>query len=361
MSRQTRLQINLAALRDNFRLAAKKAPTSQTLAVIKADAYGHGMAPVAQALETEAAAFAVATIDEGLTLRQLTTKPILVLEGVYRPDELAEATHHKLTLMVHDQSQVELICETTMHQAVALWLKADTGMHRLGLAPADVPAVYSRLKALSWVQPDLVVSSHFANASEPEHPYNDLQWQQFEQLMQQLPDGTKFSMANSAALLSRPASRLDWNRPGIMLYGGAPFDDIDHPLAEALMPVMSFISEVIAVRDIKAGEPVGYGSGWTAMNATTIATIAAGYADGYPRHAPPGTPVLINGQQCSLAGRVSMDMITVDVTDRQVTVGDQAELWGQNISINQIAEQAGTISYSLMTAVSQRVPRIYQN
>jgi alanine racemase len=212
----------------------------------------------------------------------------------------------------------------------------------------------------AWVETRPVICSHFANASDPEHPENKLQWQAVQALMDRVGNQYEISLANSAALLSNADYSLHWNRPGIMLYGGAPFDDIDHPLAEPLKPAMHLTTEVIAVRDIQVGETVGYGSTWTASRPSTIATLAIGYADGYPRHAPTGTPVAVNGQRVPLVGRVSMDMITVDVTGiGPVSLGDPAELWGATISIDEVAQHVGTISYDLMTAITSRVPKHY--
>ena len=330
------------------------------MAVIKGNAYGHGMSEVANALAPHADAFAVATIDEALSLRDISSLPIVVMQGVYRLEQLVEASQRQLTIMVHHPDQVALIKETPLHQPINLWLKVDSGMHRLGLSHQQCLAAVEQLSTVPWIKSKPVICSHLANASDPAHPENEQQWQLFNTLMETLGPDFEYSLANSPALLSNSRYCLDWNRPGIMLYGGAPFDDIHHPLAAELQPAMYLTSEVIAIREIAKGETVGYGSTWTATRPSTIATLAIGYADGYPRLMPSGTPVAINGQRASLVGRVSMDMITVDVTDLdKVTLGDQAEMWGKIVSINEIADRLGTISYELMTSVTPRVRKVY--
>jgi len=359
MARQIRACIQRSALKHNYQIACNSAPGSQAMAVVKGDAYGHGLEGVVETLDDMVPAYAVATIDEGLQLRRISGKPILVLEGVLRVDELIEATHHRLTLMVHHSSQLALIKETPLHQPIQLWLKQDSGMHRLGLSAETIITAVSELDALAWVDKELVIAAHFANAATPEDPTNQLQRQALLSLQKKLSTPVKMSLANSAAILADPASHLDWNRPGIMLYGGAPFDDINHELAKNLRPVMSLESEVLAIRNVAAGEAVGYGATWTATRPSKIATVAIGYADGYPRHAPAGTPVAINDQLGKVVGRVSMDMIGVDVTDlTSVSVGAAVELWGNTVSVNTIAELSGTISYELTCQVTPRVPRI---
>ena len=358
MARQIRALISRSALKHNYALACACAPDSQTMAVVKADAYGHGLGGVVETLDALVPAYAVATIDEGLRLRELTTKPILVLEGVLRADELVEATHHRLTLMVHHTEQVALLKETALHQPIHLWLKHDGGMHRLGLTSEELLLAYTTLTELGWVQEDLVVAGHYANSFIPDHPLNEIQRTQLSVLAGKLPDSVKYSIANSSAILADPQSRLDWNRPGIMLYGGAPFEDINHELGRGLRPVMSLESEVLAVRELAVGESVGYGSKWTAERPSKIATVGIGYADGYPRITESGTPVAFNGQIGRVAGRVSMDMLGVDVTDLPaINIGDHVELWGNTVSVNTVAEASGTSSYELLTQVTPRVPR----
>jgi len=357
MTRATKLTIDLSAIRANYQLAVDRAPQSQTLAVVKANAYGHGVTEVVNALDS-APAFAVATIDEAIHLRSITDKPILILQGVMRQDELAEAKQYQLTPMVHQSEQLKLFAENTADIPAAVWMKLDSGMSRLGFKSEEANAALSELCDYDAID-ELVVCSHYANASSPERAKNAEQLAQLLTLKTQYPQ-LKYSLANSAAILSNPKNHFDWNRAGIMIYGGSPFDDIYHADNKLLKPAMSLSSEVISIRQLAVGDTVGYGGTWVAERPSTIATIAAGYADGYPRHAPSGTLVHIAGQSLPLVGRVSMDMITVDVTDApDVQIGDRAELFGQHVSIDDVAETSGTISYQLMTSITERVRREY--
>ena len=359
MARATKVTINLDAIRYNYRLAQECAPGSKVMAVVKANAYGHGMREVVDALD-EAPAFAVAIIDEAIELRAYTTKPILILEGVIRSEELAQAKQFDLTPAIHNEQQLQLLHEHSANAPRSYWIVMDTGMSRLGFKRDQiVPAIESLLN--NEMVENLVVYSHMANASSPDMASNEAQLGAVDELMAQYPQ-LRYSLANSAAIISAAKYHKDWGRAGIMIYGGSPFDDISHPDSQRLKPAMSLTAEVIATRHLEPGESAGYGSTWTAERPSKVATIAVGYADGYPRHAPSGTPVYIRGQRLPLAGRVSMDMIMVDITDHPaVTVGDKAELFGDNISINEVAQAAGTISYHLMTSISGRVRREYLN
>ena len=357
MARATKLTIDLSAVASNFELAGHYAPDSKNMAVVKANAYGHGVKEIVNTLHN-APGFAVATIDEAIELRALTEKPILILQGCFRIEELTIAKKNYLTPTVHSKQQLSIIQENPDQIPESFWIIMDTGMARLGFKGDEVIEVINSLNQLESIN-SLVVCSHMANASSPETNSNQQQCDLLIGLQAEFPD-LQFSLANSAATIVDAKYQLDWNRIGIMIYGGSPFDDIHHPMTKQLKPAMSLTAEVIAIRDLDAGESVGYGSTWTADKPTRIATLAVGYADGYPRHAPSGTPVFINGNRLPLAGRVSMDMIMVDVTEHpNVEVGDEAELFGNNISINEVAEAAGTISYELMTAISSRVPRVY--
>ena len=354
MHRRTRATIDLAAIRANLTLACETVPGAQAVAVIKANAYGHGMLAVAAALEDSAAAFGVATIDEAMVLRAAgVDKEVLVLEGVSSADAIREAEAAGLTLMINSPEQVEMALASNVHA----WIKVDTGMHRLGIQPSDLTDTLERLRA-SPVAVD-VVCTHLACADDLDNEATPRQIDIFNACTDGC--GLPRSIANSAAILGWPASHTEWIRPGNMLYGSSPFI-ADVEAASGLRPAMTFEAEVIAVRDVPAGDSVGYGARWTATRPSRIATLAAGYADGYPRHAPNGTPTFVNGTVAPLAGTVSMDMITIDVTDHAgVAIGDVVELWGRNVSVNDVAARAGTISYDLLTAVSPRVPRIYDN
>jgi alanine racemase len=352
MHRRTLAQIDLAAIRDNFAIAAALAPAAANIAVIKADAYGHGMLPVAKALQGLAEAFAVATVDEALQLRDAGIgESVLVLEGATTVASCRLAKASNLTLMLHTAEQLAAVVESQ----VAAWVKVDTGMHRLGLPPEDLAGVLDTLRTAGVeVQ---AVCTHLACADDPDNAATQRQLDAFSACTRDV-DLPK-SIANSAGILAWPASHADWNRPGFMLYGASPFAT-EMAAARPLRPAMSFLAEIIAVRDIGAGESVGYGGRWTAKQPATIATVAAGYADGYPRHAVNGTPVHLHGKSAPLVGTVSMDMITIDVTHiESAAVGDRVELWGSNLPINTVAASAGTIGYELMTGVTRRVPRVY--
>ena len=352
MHRRTTAIIDLEAIRANLALALAQAPSAKAMAVIKANAYGHGMLEVAAGLESMAAAFAVATIDEALALRAAGVgKDVLVLEGVTSADAVREAEAAGLTIMINSREQAEM----ALASSVRVWVKVDTGMHRLGIQPSDLAEVLDRMQRAT-VSVD-VVCTHLACADDLDNALTSRQIDAFRACTNGC--GLPRSIANSAGILGWPDSHAEWIRPGIMLYGSSPFIADDVP---GLRPAMTFEAEVIAVREIPEGDSVGYGARWTASRPSRIATLAAGYADGYPRHAPNGTPTYVNGHVAPIAGTVSMDMITVDVTDIPgVAVGDAVELWGGHVSVNEVATRAGTISYDLLTGVSSRVPRLYRS
>ena len=352
MRRKTAAYIDREAIRCNFSAAGSFAPDAKVVAVIKADAYGHGILPVAEALQDLAPMFGVATIDEALALRDAgIDNAILVMEGVTTADDCEAAAAQDVVLMVHTREQVAMMAG----RSASAWIKVDTGMHRLGIKSADLA---DTLKQLRDGGVDVqVVCTHLACAEEPARAATEKQLSEFAQYTAEI--GLPLSVANSAAIIAWPDSRADWVRPGIMLYGVSPFANDDESVRK-LRPAMTLSSEIIAIREIPSGDSVGYGARWTANRTSVIATVAVGYADGYPRHAPNGTPVSINGEVMPLAGSVSMDMITVDVTDHSgVAIGDLVELWGSNVSVNEVAERAGTIGYELLTGVTARVPRIY--
>lgn len=358
MARPAKATIDLNALRHNYQLACALAPDARSIAVVKANAYGHGASACARALEPLAPALAVACIEEALELRRAgIRKPILLLEGPFRADEIALAVEHNFWMMLSNSQQLQWVEDARPQQPLTIWLKADTGMHRLGFQNGDFANAYRTLKALPHVNAEIVLASHFAAADELDRDFTNGQIAQFKAI---LPDDhAPISLANSAGILAWPESHGNWNRPGYMLYGATPLNQ-QHDNARALQPVMSLTSEVIAVRQVPRGDSVGYGCSWTAQRDSRIATVAIGYGDGYPRQTPNGTPILINGQQAALAGRVSMDMITVDVTDLDpVHVGDPVELWGKHLNVNVIAAQCKTIGYELLTRMPLRAPRIY--
>lgn len=360
MSRPAQAIIDLAALRHNYQLAQRLAPSAKTLAVVKANAYGHGAVAAARALEPLAPVLAVACIEEALELRAAgISKPILLLEGAFEACELLTASQENFWLMVSGTEQVEMLASAELQKPVTVWLKADSGMHRLGFIGSELREAYERLQRLENVCDEITLATHFSCADELERDVTLQQMKAFTAMADGID--APCSLANSAAILGWPAAHSDYNRPGIMLYGSSPFDQ-PHPAADELKAVMTLVSTVIGLRNVEVGESVGYGGGWTAERRSVIATIAMGYGDGYPRTMPSGTPVLVNGQRCSLAGRVSMDMVTVDVTDLDaVQVGDPVEFWGRNLPLNEVAECAGTIGYELVTRMPLRTPRVYIN
>ncbi|HBD23149.1 MAG TPA: alanine racemase [Oceanospirillaceae bacterium] len=358
MARPSYLQVDLPALIRNYQWACELAPKSKTMAIIKADAYGHGAIACARALDAYAPAFGVACIEEALQLRDAgINKPILLLEGAFTSDEITTAAQQNLWLMVEDSWQAEAIINATLPKPVSVWVKMDTGMHRLGVAPKRLADLVAQLRNSNNIDADIVIASHFACADELDNDFTNRQMKCF---YDHLPDAKmSTSLANSAAIMAWPQAHATWNRAGYMLYGNSPLN-LDHKTSQGLTPVMSLHSAVISLREIGAGEGVGYGQVWTAQRDSIVATVAMGYGDGYPRHAGNGTPLIVNGQRASLIGRISMDMLTVDVTDiKGVEVGTPVCLWGPDLSPNEVANYIGTIGYELITRIGQRVPKIY--
>ena len=357
MSRPTRAVIDLQALRHNYQLAQSLAPESKTIPMVKANAYGHGAVKVSQALADIAPAFGVACIEEALELRDAGIKqPILLLEGAFDAAELKLAATKGFWVMVENHQQKEAIINADLALPLTVWLGVDTGMHRLGFQPEDIAEVYKTLNSSRNISQPIVFTSHFACADDLN---NKATLKQIDAFKACAPVTALQSLANSAAILAWPKAQREWQRPGYMLYGNSPFA-VPQENADQLKPVMSFESAVISLRTIAAGESVGYTANWTAERDSTIATVTVGYGDGYPRNATNGTPVLINGVRCPLVGRVSMDMITVDVTDlREVAIGDKALLWGPELPVNEVASHCDTIGYELLTRMPGRVPRVY--
>ena len=358
MARPTRALVDLGALEHNCKLAAELCGDGALMPVVKANAYGHGAVQAAKVFETYAEALAVASIEEAITLRNSGIRlPIMLLQGVFAEEELQLASRQDFWVMLHNDEQLALLTNSRLPRPVCCWIKLDTGMHRLGFSPLRTRELCQQLHHCRQVGGDVTLATHLACADESESVHTQAQLQCFAEHTEGLD--AQCSIANSAALLAWPESRRHWNRPGVMLYGQSPFA-FDHPLARQLRPAMTLISSIQALRDVPAGDSVGYGGSWTASRRSLIATVPVGYGDGYPRAAGNGTPVLINGQRATLVGRVSMDMITVDVTDLDnVSLGDPVTLWGKALTPNEIAQWAGTISYEITTRVLPRVPREY--
>ncbi|WP_445939128.1 alanine racemase [Pseudomonas sp.] len=351
--------IDLSAIVHNYAVAKRCAPGRQAFAVVKANAYGHGVREVVTALHDLADGFAVASLEEAAEVRALhSTVRILLLEGCFDADEYVFAAQLGLDVVLHSELQAQQLLAASLARPLSLWVKLDSGMHRLGFSAAAVRAWHGRLQDATQVAA-LNLISHFACADERGSETTELQLEQFLDLLDL--DFAQRSLANSAAILTIPAAHMDWLRPGIMLYGATPFTDIS-AFELGLRPVMSLNAQLIACRDVAVGEAVGYGCTWRAERPSRIGTISCGYADGYPRHAPAGTPVVVCGQRVALIGRVSMDMLTVDLTDLpDAVVGDAVELWGAQLPVDDVAQAAGTIGYELLSKVTARVPRRYRN
>lgn len=355
--RLPRARIDLEALVANCRLARRLAGDARVLAVVKADAYGHGAPAVAKALAGVADALAVARVDEGVALRREGIEtPIAVLQGCLASGELEEAARQGLEVVVHREDQLVKLIGGHRLDDQRVWLKLDTGMHRLGFDVGDFSRASGALAAALGVA-EVVAMSHLACADELDNEFTRIQLERFSRATEGF-DGRR-SLANSAGLLAWPDTRFDWVRPGIMLYGASPLDAL-RPEAAELRPVMCLESEVIAIRRVEAGGGVGYGQRYVCAEPTRIGTVAIGYGDGYPRAAPDGTPVAVAGHRTRLLGRVSMDSLTVDLTGLPgVGVGARVELWGGEVRVEEVARACGTISYELLTRVAPRVPREY--
>jgi alanine racemase len=360
MSRPTKAVVDLEALRHNCRLAGTLSGQGKLMAVVKANAYGHGAVTTARALEPLVSAFAVACVEEAEELRDAgIALPIMLMEGAFSGEELDIACERGFWVMVQNSLQLEMLERRALARPLTCWLKLDSGMHRLGFPLAQARELTERLHNCASVGGDIVLATHLACADELDNPFTARQIAAFREHTRGLDAAS--SLANSPGLLGWPEARADWNRAGVMLYGQSPFRQ-PHPETDKLRPVMTLRSEVIAVRELAAGDSVGYGSTWTARRDSRIATIPVGYGDGYPRAAQNGTPVLIAGQTAPLVGRVSMDMITVDVTDLPpVKLGDAVVLWGEGLTANEVASHADTIGYEIMTRMLPRVPRVYRN
>ncbi|HEX7864150.1 MAG TPA: alanine racemase [Variovorax sp.] len=355
MTRPTRALIDLCALRHNYSLARLR-HGGRVLAVLKANAYGHGAVQCAKALADNADGFAVAFLDEALALREAGLQaPLLVLEGAFSMRELEAVNARGLWTVVHHEDQVRMIEQAPdAVRGLHVWLKVDSGMHRAGLAPQAVRDAYARLVASDRVS-RITLMSHFASADDPDAKLTQEQLAVFDAATAGLPG--ERSISNSAGVLAWPEANRNWARTGILLYGANPVPGN----LEALRPVMHLQSEVFVERVLEPGDTLGYGATFTAEKRTRVGLVAIGYADGYPRCAPTGTPVAIGGRLARTLGRVSMDMMTVDLSELPGEgVGSPVELWGARVPVNEVATQAGTISYELLCNV-KRVPLVYSD
>ncbi|MFA7299794.1 MAG: alanine racemase [Sideroxydans sp.] len=350
MSRPIQAHIDLSALAHNLHIA-RHATSARVLAVIKANAYGHGLLQAADALR-EADGFALLDVRDAVQLREAGFRhPLLLLEGFFSRDELPLLAEYELSSVIHSQRQLDWLDAYPRRNGLSVWLKLNSGMNRLGFSPAEFSVALEKLKSHRAVR-DIALMTHFAQADEAVGV--GAQHDVFKQLAgaQRLP----CSLANSAAILRHPQTHGDWVRPGIMLYGSSPFADVSAQQL-GLKPVMTLSSGIISIQHLQAGDAVGYGATFRAERAMRIGTVACGYADGYPRHAPTGTPILVNGHRTRTLGRVSMDMLAVDLSELpDVQVGSRVVLWGEGLPVDEVARAAGTISYELLCALAPRVP-----
>lgn len=354
MPRPIRATISRAALAHNLTVAKRHAGHAKVWAVTKANAYGHGIERAARAFEA-ADGFAVLDFAEAERLRHAgVKKPVLMLEGFFEPADIELLSRHALTPVIHSAEQVKMLAGARLADGLDLYLKVNSGMNRLGFAAAELGAAYKALRTHPKVR-RITFMTHFADADGASGVAAQLA--SFEALTQPF-DVQARCIANSAALIRFPEARADWVRPGIMLYGGSPFADLS---AEelGLKPAMTLTSQIIGIQKLERGERIGYGFAYEATGPMTVAIVACGYADGYPRHAPTGTPVLVNGKRARLVGRVSMDMISVDVSDlRDARIGIPVTLWGEGLPADEVGAAAGTLSYELFTKLTARVPMV---
>ncbi len=353
MTRPARALIDLRALRHNLSRAQDAAAGAKVMAVIKANAYGHGLLSAARALNG-ADAFGVARLDEGVALRKAGVEsPVVLLSGVESARELKEARDHRLDVVVHSEHQIAMLEVASRNPRLTAWLKLDTGMHRLGFPLADFPGSHDRLSKCPALTDSMVLMTHLADADVPESERVADQIDLFEKTTRGV--SAERSIANSGGLLGWEKARADWVRPGIMLYGISPFNGAtgaDH----GLLPAMTVETRLIAVNRAARGDRIGYGGTYTCEETMPIGVAAIGYGDGYPRHAPSGTPVLVEGVVCSLAGRVSMDLITIDLrANPKAKPGHRVVLWGEGLPAEEVADRVGTIAYELVCRMAPRV------
>lgn len=353
MPRPLTATIDLVALRHNLAVAKKHAPNSRIWAVVKANAYGHGLERGMRGF-AEADGLALIELDGAMQLRALGWKKrILLLEGFFELHDLPLIAQHGLDIVVHSAEQLAMLEKRPLSTSIDVHLKMNSGMNRLGFTPQAYRAAYDRLHANPSIG-NISFLTHFANAEDADNPALPLREQvaRFNKAIEGL-SGER-CLSNSAADLLHPECAAEWVRPGVMLYGGSPCSDSAQALG--LLPAMSVASEIIGIQDIVAGDAVGYGSRFVADRPMKIGVVACGYADGYPRHAPGGTPVIVDGIRTTIVGRVSMDMMTVDLTHVQTArVGSTVQLWGDELPVDEVASAAGTIGYELMCAITPRV------
>ena len=353
MSRPTKLVIEPSALLHNLAQTQRIAPDKKIIAMVKANAYGCGVSVVAPILDGLVDAYGVACFEEALFIRRMgCLTPCILFQGVFSADELILAAEYQWGCVLHQTQQLQWLLNTPLPKPIKLWVKVNTGMHRLGFKTHELQGVMDVLQGCAWVDKDIGLMTHLACADEPERVENTEQITLFQSI--DVVGFTQRSIANSATLIAFPETHADAVRPGIMLYGVSPFAD-QTSTDLGLIPVMRFISAVSAIHHNPPLASVGYGGTWTSDKSSVIGIVAAGYGDGYPKHIAANTPVWVRGRKASIVGRVSMDMLTIDLTDHpEVELGDPVELWGVHVLVENIAQAAGTTAYELLCQISPR-------
>lgn len=357
--RPTRVDIDTSALLHNVKRVKQCAPGKKIIAMVKANAYGCGLSSVLPVLDSHVDAFGVASIDEAMAIRTMGfSRDCVLFQGVFDPDELPIAASYHFQCVIHQRLQLQWILARPLAKKIKVWVKVDTGMHRLGIAPHEADEFVRALLNCPWVDDEIGLMTHLACADEPTHRSNQQQLEVFNTLSFRDIHLIR-SIANSAAIMTQPDMHADVVRPGIMLYGISPFQN-QKGRDLGLIPVMRFVSEVSAIHHYPPNTRIGYGGTWSSDKASIIGVISVGYGDGYPRHIAEHTPTWVNGYIAPIVGRVSMDMVTIDLTNCQdVKIGSPVELWGQHIPVEQIAKQAGTIGYELICQISSRARNVY--
>jgi len=349
--------VNLSALKHNCQIIKNSAPNSKILAVVKSNAYGHGIVPITHTLDAPnepVDAFGVSWLNEAIKIKESgVNKPLLLLKGVITTEEMQLADDYGFGVVVHNFHQLELIEQRKSNKPIVVWLKIDSGMHRLGFQPHSVLSAYQKLINNPYVIKPLCLMTHFSDTDDLNNPKTNKQVEYFNKLVANL-NGLK-CLANSGAILGWKNSHADWVRSGILLYGASPL--INKKGYElGFKPIMTMTTKLLTIQQLKKGDQIGYGSTWTCPEDMPVGVINAGYGDGYPRQAPNGTPVLVNGVRCPTVGRISMDMMSIDLRHcPQAQIGDQATLWGEKLPIEEIAQNSNTIAYELFCHITQRV------
>lgn len=359
MSRSAIAYLSTKNLHHNLDIIRLKAPTSQIIAVVKANAYGHGIRAVSQRLHNVVYAFGVASIDEALIIRSVGIKtPVLLMEGVFEPSELEEASREGFEVVFHSPHQIEWLKRFNLKQPIIAWLKVNTGLARLGVNHDDVKKHYDTLMASQNIIKPVRIISHFACADIPNHSLNQVQINRFKKIVQQYD--TYYSLCNSAGLFNYPEQHYQFIRPGVCLYGVSPFDSASAQNLN-LKPVMTLKTSLIAINQLKKGDFVGYGAQYTCDEDMPVGVVAFGYGDGYPFTAQNGTPILINDTRCPLVGRVAMDMLMVDLRPCKVppSIGDTVTLWGEDLPLEDVVHHTQDITWNMITSIQNRVKFVW--